>query len=58
MAEEIENMQVPEKIERTLALIKPDAVARPGIADEIMAILKHEGFSIVAKKRLQVRPPP
>ena len=56
LADEIEDMFAPEDLQRTLALIKPDAVAKgAGIAEEIMAIIKHEGFTIVAKKRMQVR---
>ena len=38
-------------IERTLAIIKPDAVAR-GIAGEIMARIQKAGFSIVAIKSM------
>ena len=36
-------------VERTLAIIKPDAMAR-GLADKILARIRQEGFKIVAQK--------
>jgi len=38
-------------IERTLAIIKPDAMAR-GLAEEILARIRREGFKIVEQKAL------
>jgi len=40
-------------IERTLAIIKPDAVTR-GLAGEILARIHREGFTIVAVKSLRL----
>jgi nucleoside-diphosphate kinase len=39
--------------ERTLAIIKPDAVAA-GDADNILALIKKNGFTIVAKKNMHL----
>ena len=36
-------------VERTLAIIKPDAMAR-GLAEKILARIRQEGFKIVAQK--------
>lgn len=36
-------------VERTLAIIKPDAMAR-GLADKILARIRQEGFKVVAQK--------
>ena len=36
-------------IERTLAIIKPDAMAR-GLADKILARIRREGFKVVVQK--------
>ena len=36
-------------VERTLAIIKPDAMAR-GLADKILARIRREGFKVVAQK--------
>ncbi len=38
-------------IERTLAIIKPDAMAR-GLSDKILARIRQEGFKVVAQKTL------
>ncbi len=38
-------------VERTLAIIKPDAMAR-GLAEKILARIRQEGFRIVAQKNL------
>lgn len=38
-------------VERTLAIIKPDAMAR-GLAEKILARIRQEGFKIVAQKTL------
>jgi nucleoside-diphosphate kinase len=40
-------------MERTFALIKPDAVAA-GKVDDIMQLAELAGFTIVAKQQLQV----
>lgn len=42
-------------MERTLALIKPDAAGRPGAAAKIMQLIEQAGFTIVAKRQLKVR---
>ena len=36
-------------VERTLAIIKPDAMAR-GLADKILARIRREGFKVVVQK--------
>ena len=36
-------------VERTLAIIKPDAMAR-GLAEKILARIRQEGFKVVAQK--------
>lgn len=41
------------EVEKTLALIKPDAVAA-GKAEEIMHLIEVKGFTIVAKQKMQV----
>lgn len=46
-------MDLPS-VEKTLALIKPDAVAK-GKANEIMQLIEMAGFTIVMKQKLQVR---
>ncbi|CAG9463901.1 unnamed protein product [Pedinophyceae sp. YPF-701] len=48
----VEKLSLPQ-VERTLALIKPDAVAQ-GNAQEIMSIIRHKGFTIIEQKRLQL----
>ncbi len=40
-------------MERTLAIIKPDAVAR-GLEKEILARIRRDGFKIVAQKTLKL----
>lgn len=40
----------------TFGIIKPDAV-RNGKADEIIAVIESNGFTIVAKQEVQVRRP-
>jgi hypothetical protein len=45
------------QLQKTLALIKPDAVAA-GRASEIMQIIELSGFTIIAKEHLQVRHAP
>jgi len=40
-------------VERTLAIIKPDAVKR-GLAEQILARIRKEGFRIVAEKTLEL----
>lgn len=41
------------ELEKTFALIKPDAV-RAGKAQEIMQLIELNGFTIIAKQKLQV----
>ena len=49
------------ELERTFALVKPDAVAADN-ADEILHIAELKGFKVLARQRLRVRlssgPPP
>ena len=45
----------PRQLQKTLALIKPDAVAA-GRASEIMQIIELSGFTIIAQEHLQVLP--
>lgn len=40
-------------MERTLALIKPDAV-RAGKAEEIKQLIELHGFTIIAQQKIQV----
>lgn len=40
-------------LERTFAMIKPDAIYK---ADEIMEIIEQHGFSILQKRRVQLKP--
>lgn len=49
----LEELADVPKVEKTLALIKPDAVAS-GAARDILHLIEHHGFTIVHKKRLQV----
>mmetsp|Transcript_32772 Transcript_32772/g.59385 ORF Transcript_32772/g.59385 Transcript_32772/m.59385 type:complete len:212 (-) Transcript_32772:410-1045(-) len=42
-----------EKLEKTYAMIKPDAV-RKGKAEEIMQLIELNGFTIIAKQKLQL----
>jgi len=48
----VELASVPQ-VEKTFALIKPDAVSA-GRARDILHLIEHHGFTIVAKKRMQV----
>ncbi|MEZ4216280.1 MAG: nucleoside-diphosphate kinase [Myxococcota bacterium] len=41
-------------IQRTLAIIKPDAVAKPGATGEILRRIEAAGLSIIAMKRVQL----
>ena len=41
-------------IERTLAIIKPDACAKPGATGEILRRVEEKGLSIIGLKRLQL----
>ena len=40
--------------ERTLAIIKPDAVAKPGATGEILRRIEDTGLAIIGMKRLQL----
>ena len=40
--------------ERTLAIIKPDACAKPGATGEILRRIEESGLSIIALKRMQL----
>ncbi|MEE3331229.1 MAG: nucleoside-diphosphate kinase [Myxococcota bacterium] len=41
-------------IERTLAIVKPDAAAQPGATGEILRRVEDAGLSIIGLKRLQL----
>ena len=41
-------------IERTLAIVKPDAAAKPGATGEILRRVEEAGLNIIALKRLQL----
>ncbi len=41
-------------IQRTLAIIKPDAVAKPGATGEILRRIEEAGLAIIAMKRVQL----
>jgi nucleoside-diphosphate kinase len=49
-------MAVPADIERTLAILKPDAVRR-GLVGEIIARFERKGMRIVAMKLIQIDRP-
>ena len=49
-------MSAESKLERTLAIIKPDATAR-GLAGDILSRIHRAGFSIVAIKSLRLTRP-
>ena len=42
------------KTERTLAIVKPDATARPGVAGQVLARIEEAGLAIVALKKLRL----
>ena len=50
-----ERLKTMADVEKTLALVKPDAV-RKGKATEIMQLIELNGFTIIAKQKMQVRP--
>lgn len=56
MAGLVSELETIPQVEKTFALIKPDAVAA-GKARDIMHLIEHHGFTIVTKKRMQVRSP-
>ena len=41
-------------VERTFAIIKPDAVAQPGATGEILRRMEAQGLNIIALKRIQL----
>ena len=41
-------------VERTLSIIKPDAVAKPGATGEILRRLEEAGLTVVALKKTQL----
>ena len=41
-------------VERTLAIVKPDAAGKPGVAGQILARIEEQGLEIVALKKLQL----
>jgi len=41
-------------VERTFAIIKPDAVAKPGATGEILRRMEDRGLSIIGLKRIQL----
>ena len=42
------------EVQRTLAIVKPDATAKPGAAGQILARIEESGLRIVALKKLQL----
>ena len=42
------------EVQRTLAIVKPDAAGRPGVAGHILARIEESGLRIVALKKLQL----
>ncbi|MEE2679170.1 MAG: nucleoside-diphosphate kinase [Myxococcota bacterium] len=44
---------MPE-VQRTLAIVKPDAAGRPGVAGQILARIEESGLEIVALKKLRL----
>ena len=42
------------ELQRTLAIIKPDAAGRPGVAGQILARIEESGLEIVALKKIQL----
>ena len=44
---------MPE-VQRTLAIVKPDAAGRPGAAGQILARIEESGLEIVALKKLRL----
>ena len=41
-------------VQRTLSIIKPDAVARPGVAGQILQRIEEAGLRIVGMKKIQL----
>ena len=41
-------------VQRTFAIIKPDAVAKPGATGEILRRIEDRGLAIIGLKRLQM----
>ena len=42
------------EVQRTLAIVKPDAAGRPGVAGKILARIEEAGLRVVALKKLQL----
>jgi len=42
------------RVERTLAILKPDATSRPGVAGQILARIEEAGLSVIALKKLRL----
>ncbi len=42
------------EVQRTLAIVKPDATARPGVAGQILARIEEAGLRIVALKMIRL----
>ena len=42
------------ELQRTLAIIKPDAAGRPGVAGQILARIEESGLEIVALKKIHL----
>ncbi len=41
-------------VQRTLAIVKPDAAGKPGVAGQILARIEESGLSIVGLKKIQL----
>jgi nucleoside-diphosphate kinase len=42
------------EVQRTLAIVKPDAAGRPGVAGKILARIEESGLRVVGLKKLQL----
>jgi nucleoside-diphosphate kinase len=42
------------EVQRTLAIVKPDAAGRPGVAGQILARVEEAGLRVVALKKIQL----
>ncbi|MDJ0849380.1 MAG: nucleoside-diphosphate kinase [Myxococcota bacterium] len=42
------------EVQRTLAIVKPDATARPGVTGQILARIEEAGLAIIALKKIRL----
>ena len=54
LQELINAVELAPRVEKTYAMIKPDAMAA-GAADDIMHLIENAGFTILASRKLHVR---